>query len=101
VAEGFLKPGDATAADLLDYLNPFVEPARTEQFRFNREWTRAQFRRVHSQFGPSDVAMKLNIPPEYSLIYRVWLGGIAVLAQLDVTAGFADVLRRYLPGFAG
>jgi hypothetical protein len=44
--------------------------------------------------------MKLNIPPEYSLIYRVWLGGIAVLAQLDVTAGFADVLRRYLPGFA-
>lgn len=100
VAEGFLKPGDATAADLLDYLNPFVEPARTEQFRFNREWTRAQFRRVHSQFGPSDVAMKLNIPPEYSLIYRVWLGGIAVLAQLDVTAGFADVLRRYLPGFA-
>jgi predicted unusual protein kinase regulating ubiquinone biosynthesis (AarF/ABC1/UbiB family) len=100
VAEGFIRPGDASAADLLDYLNPFVEPARTEQFRFNREWTRAQFRRVHSQFGPSDVAMKLNIPPEYSLIYRVWLGGIAVLAQLDVTAGFADVLRRYLPGFA-
>ena len=46
------------------------------------------------------MALKLNIPPEYGLIYRVWLGGIAVLAQLDVTADFAAVLREYLPGFA-
>ena len=34
------------------------------------------------------------------LIYRVWMGGIAVLSQLDVRAHFAQVLRDYLPGFA-
>jgi hypothetical protein len=47
----------------------------------------------------SGVATSLNIPPEYGLIYRVWMGGIAVLSQLDVHANFAKVLRDWLPGF--
>ena len=97
--EGFIgKPMEA--ADLLDYLAPFVEPARTERFTFNRAWAQDQFRRVHTSVGQDAVATKLNIPPEYSLIYRVWMGGIAVLSQLDVEANFAQVLRDYLPGFA-
>jgi predicted unusual protein kinase regulating ubiquinone biosynthesis (AarF/ABC1/UbiB family) len=99
MAEGFIgKPLDA--AELLDYLAPFVEPARTELFSFNRAWAQGQFRRVHTSVGQDAVATKLNIPPEYSLIYRVWMGGIAVLSQLDVQANFAQVLRDYLPGFA-
>ena len=85
---------------LLDYLTPFVEPARVEEFGFNREWAREQFARVHGDMGAAGVATQLNIPPEYSLIYRVWMGGIAVLSQLDVRANFAQVLRDYLPGFA-
>mgnify|MGYP001458553195 FL=1 len=97
--EGFIA-GEVAAGDLLDYLNPFVEPAAVEEFHFDREWTRSQFGRVHHSMGAGQLPLKLNIPPEYGLIYRVWLGGIAVLAQLDVTANFAAVLRRYLPGFA-
>lgn len=98
--EGFVSAG-VSAEVLLDYLSPFVEPASVEQFAFNREWSRRQFVRVHAAMGPDGVAAKLNIPPEYSLIYRVWIGGISVLSQLDVTADFAGVLRRYLPGFSG
>ena len=98
--EGFIA-GEVDAGELLDYLNPFVEPAGVEEFHFDREWTRSQFGRVHRSMGADQLPLKLNIPPEYGLIYRVWLGGIAVLAQLDVTANFAAVLRRYLPGFAG
>ncbi len=98
-AEGFV-PSDIDPQAVLDYLAPFVEPASVEEFRFHREWTRAQFARVHASVGPDGIAMKLNIPPEYGLIYRVWMGGIAVLSQLDVRAGFAGVLRQYLPGFA-
>lgn len=96
--EGFVR-GGLVAADLLDYLSPFVEPARVEEFAFNREWARGQFARVHGSVTDG-VATSLNIPPEYSLIYRVWMGGIAVLSQLDVRAHFAQVLRDYLPGFA-
>ncbi|MFZ0529488.1 MAG: AarF/ABC1/UbiB kinase family protein, partial [Propionicimonas sp.] len=97
--EGFVDEsidGDA----LLDYLAPFVEPASVENFAFNREWAQTQFLRVHGDMNASGVATRLNIPPEYSLIYRVWMGGIAVLSQLDVHANFAQVLRDWLPGFA-
>jgi hypothetical protein len=44
--------------------------------------------------------MKLNLPPSYLLIHRVWLGGLAVLSQLNVRAAFGDVLREFLPGYA-
>jgi predicted unusual protein kinase regulating ubiquinone biosynthesis (AarF/ABC1/UbiB family) len=98
--EGFLDDGVA-AQDALDYLAPFVEPARVEEFTFNREWARGQFARVHGNMRADGVAARLNIPPEYGLIYRVWMGGIAVLSQLDVQANFAKVLRDWLPGFAG
>ncbi|HQY98618.1 MAG TPA: AarF/UbiB family protein [Propionicimonas sp.] len=97
--EGFVDDSMDGSA-LLDYLTPFVEPARVEEFGFNREWAREQFARVHGDMGAAGVATQLNIPPEYSLIYRVWMGGIAVLSQLDVRANFAQVLRDYLPGFA-
>lgn len=97
--QGFVgRDMDAEAA--LDYLSPFVEPASVEEFAFNREWARSQFARVHSSIGRDAVATRLNIPPEYGLIYRVWMGGIAVLSQLDVRANFAQVLRDWLPGFA-
>jgi hypothetical protein len=30
----------------------------------------------------------------------VWLGGIAVLSQLEAKAAFGGVLKEYLPGYA-
>ncbi len=98
-SEGFVDP-EIDGSELMDYLAPFVEPASVEDFAFNREWARAQFSRVHGDMGAAGVATKLNVPPEYGLIYRVWMGGIAVLSQLDVRANFASVLRDHLPGFA-
>jgi hypothetical protein len=44
--------------------------------------------------------MKLNLPPSYLLIHRVWLGGLAVLSQLNAKAAFGDVLEEFLPGYA-
>ena len=47
--EGFVK--DKIQVDpqqVLDYLAPFVEPARVDSFRFNREWMREQFERVNN-----------------------------------------------------
>lgn len=97
--EGFVTAA-VSAEELMDFFVAFVEPAKVEQFSFNREWSRRQFGRVHSSMGPNEVATKLNIPPNYMVIYRAWLGAISVLCQLDVTANFAAILRQYLPGFA-
>ena len=96
-----LLVGDVNAEDLLAYLAPFVEPARAEEFHFTRDWMRGQYERLMSEGHTGDnVMLKLNVPPVYALIHRVWMGGIAVLSQLDVRARFADVLTEYLPGFA-
>jgi len=97
-AEGFIaQPIDPD--DLLDYLAPFVVPATVPEFHFTREWMQEQYRRVSDVSVSGGVGMRLNLPPSYALIHRVWMGGIAVLSQLDARARFADVLTEFLPGF--
>jgi predicted unusual protein kinase regulating ubiquinone biosynthesis (AarF/ABC1/UbiB family) len=98
VDEGFVT-GDIPPADLLAYLSPFFEPAAVPEFHFTRRWMQEQFARVRDIEGNDGIARKLTVPPVYALIYRVWMGGIAVLAQLDVRARFADVLTEFLPGW--
>jgi predicted unusual protein kinase regulating ubiquinone biosynthesis (AarF/ABC1/UbiB family) len=97
--EGFLA-SEIDAEDLLDYLGPFVEPAAVPEFQFNRDWMREQFIRVRDPHASGGVAMKLNLPPSYLLIHRVWLGGLAVLSQLNAKAAFGEVLEEFLPGYA-
>lgn len=100
--EGFIRPHiHVDTQALRDYLEPFVEPARTESFRFSREWMRTQFTRVNDPRQPGySTTLKLNLPPSYLLIHRVWLGGIGVLSQLGAEAAFGDLLVQWLPGFA-
>ena len=83
-AIGFVRPGmDLDAQRLLDYLEPFVDPLRTDRFRFTREWIREVFSHINDPRRPNyTVGMKLNLPPDYLLIHRVWIGGIGVLCQL-------------------
>ncbi|WP_407659302.1 ABC1 kinase family protein [Jiangella rhizosphaerae] len=99
--EGFVKPHiDLDPEDLYDYLAPFLEPARVERFHFNRPWMREQFARINDPRRPGySIGLKLNLPPSYLLIHRVWIGGIGVLSQLDCEAPFRAELERWLPGF--
>ncbi|HEX5427595.1 MAG TPA: hypothetical protein VFX00_04665, partial [Pedococcus sp.] len=87
------------AAALLDYLTPFLEPLRHEEFTFSRPWLRGLAMHVHDVKRPEFlVGMKLNLPPEYLLIHRVWLGGIGVLCQLGGTVPAREVVVEHLPG---
>jgi hypothetical protein len=70
------------------------------EFQFNRDWMRQQFIRVRDPRASGGVAMQLNLPPDYLLIHRVWLGGLAVLSQLNAKAAFGGVLEEFLPGYA-
>ena len=99
--EGFVKPRMEIDPDqLMDYLAPFAEPARVETFQFSRAWMRAQTNRTSDFRSPNAaLAFKLNLPPSYLLIHRVWIGGIAVLSQLEAEAPFSSVLDEFLPGF--
>ena len=98
---GFVKPSVRIDVDQLRaYLAPFLEPAATDTFQFSRAWMREQFTRINDPRQPGYTTMlKINLPPEYLLIHRVWLGGIGVLSQLEARAAFASILADSLPGF--
>jgi len=100
--EGFIKPSiSIDPEELRAYLAPFVEPAMVERFQFSRAWMRAQFARVNDPRQPGyTTTLKLNLPPSYLLIHRVWIGGIGVLSQLGTEAPFRSILEDSLPGFA-
>jgi hypothetical protein len=62
---------------------------------------RDQFNRVSDPRQPGGtMALKINLPPQFLLIHRVWLGGIGVLSQLGAEAPFRAILAESLPGFA-
>jgi len=99
--EGFIRPSvDVDPVQVLNYLDQFVEPAKVEEFHFSRDWMRGQFTRMNDVRNPDfTIALKLNLPPSYALIHRVWLGCIAVLCQLDATVPMRQELRDWAPGF--
>jgi len=101
-SEGFIKPHlTIDPEELRDYLAPFIEPARNETFRFTRAWMREQFTRLNDPREPGyTLTLKLNLPPSYLLIHRVWLGGVGVMCQLEAEAPFRRLLEESLPGFA-
>jgi predicted unusual protein kinase regulating ubiquinone biosynthesis (AarF/ABC1/UbiB family) len=101
-AEGFIKPDiDVDPQMLLDYLGPFAEPAVHEYFHFSRDWMRGQFTRLNDPRRPDfTVGFKINLPPSYLLIHRVWLGGIGVLSQMEATVPMRAELLRWVPSFA-
>ena len=100
--EGFVKPGVKVDAQLvLDYLSPFIDPALEERFRFDRSWMRGQFTRINDPRQDNwSIGLKLNLPPEYLLVHRVWLGGLGVLCQLGAEVPMRGELEAWLPGFA-
>ena len=99
--EGFIKASiEIDAPGLLGYLSPFLEPARHTTWRFTRAWMRELFNHVNDPRRPQwSVGLKLNLPPEYLLIHRVWLGGIGVLCQIDGEVPVLEVLAGWLPSF--
>jgi len=100
-AEGFVKPNiDLNADVLLGYLEPFIEPARTPTFTFDREWMRSQFTRINDpRSADFTTGWKINLPPSYLLIHRVWIAGIAVLCQLGATVAFGEEFVHWVPGY--
>lgn len=100
-AEGFIRPGITLDPDALrDYLAPFTEPAQVPVFKHTREWLREQFSRTSDPRNPDwAIGLKINLPPNYLLIHRVWLGSIGVLCQLEAEFSVIDEFNEWVPGF--
>ncbi|MGE9809078.1 MULTISPECIES: ABC1 kinase family protein [unclassified Janibacter] len=101
-AEGFVKPTITLDADeVLGYLAPFLTPLEVERHHFTREWLRSVTAPLQDPRSPAfAIGLRLNLPPRYMLIHRVWSGGVGVLAQLGGHVTVRDSMERHLPGFA-
>ena len=99
---GFIKHGaHLDVQKLMDYLSPFSDPARHDEFSFSPEWLRKEFSRSNDPRNPDfAVALKLNMPAELLFTHRVWLGVVGVLSGLHATVPVRPELDAYLPGFA-
>ena len=64
---GFVRDGiDVDAQRLLDYLQPFIDPLRTDTFHFSRDWIRDVFAHINDPRKPNyAVGMRLN-PVSYT-----------------------------------
>ena len=94
-----MAPASQPEEALLDYLQPFLEPLNHETYTFSRPGWRSVAAHVNDVRRPEFlVGMKLNLPPSYLLIHRVWLGGIGVLCQLGGTVPARDIVVDHLPG---
>jgi predicted unusual protein kinase regulating ubiquinone biosynthesis (AarF/ABC1/UbiB family) len=100
--EGFIKPNiRVRAGELKAYLGPFVDPARSATFRFSRDYMRFQLQRLQDPSQPeTQLAFRLNLPPEYLLIHRTFVGAVGVLCQLEAEVPFRSILEEWMPGFS-
>ena len=100
-SEGFVSATvEINAEEVLAFLRPMLEPLDAERFQFSRSWLRQEASRLGNPRSPAyQLGRQLNLPPSYLLIHRVWIGGIAVLSQLEAEAPFRAVLEEFLPGF--
>ena len=97
---GFIREGISVDPEqVLGYLAPFLEPLREPEFTFTREWLRGVGARINDPRNPNwIVGTKLNLPPDYLLIHRVWLGGIGVLCQIGGRVPGRSLAEQHIPG---
>ena len=100
--EGFIKASISIDGDgLLDYLVavPGAGPARDVHVLPGLDARRCSPHINDPRRPQWSVGLKLNLPPEYLLIHRVWLGGIGVLCQIEGEVPVLEVLADWLPNF--
>lgn len=100
-AHHFIRPGITVEKQaLLDHLRPLAEPAATDTFRFSRAWMREA---IGASADPRSqeftTATKINLPADYLLIHRAWIGTIGVLCQMNAEVPLRSLLTRHVPGF--
>ena len=97
---GLLRPDDVTPTALLDLLDPYLHPLRSEWYRFTRAWLQEQTRRASDPLGAAArTQRRLTIPTRHLLLQRVAAELVGVLCSLGATVAVDGELRRWLPGY--
>lgn len=97
---GLLNVRKVASEALLELLDPYLEPMRTEEYRFSRAWMQEQTRRTSDP--RSDAARtqrRLSVPTRHLLVQRVAAGLVGVLCSLGAAVPVAAEARAHVPGY--
>ena len=98
--EGFVLRSVAVDAQAIRaFVDRFLGPLQAEEFTFSRAWMREMFADFQDPRTEAfRVGTMLNLPPQYVLVQRVWMGGLAVLSQLEATVPMRTIVQAAMPG---
>lgn len=93
VGRGGMDPDDAMA-----FLGPFIEPMRVPEFHFDRAWMQG----IVAVYGDVSgrefrTSRSFTLPRDYVLIHRVLSASVGMLCQLEATAPYREIVRRWMP----
>ena len=95
---GYVGRGGLDPADAMAFLNPFIEPMREPVFHFDRAWMQG----IMSVYGDVSgrefrTSRSFALPREYVLIHRVLSASVGMLCQLQASAPYREIVRRWMP----
>ena len=96
---GYIAPRSrVNAQEAMAFLEPFVEPMRSPEFDFDREW----MQRIVSVYGDVSgkefrTARSFSLPREFALIHRVLSSSVGMLCQLEARAPYRAVVEKWMP----
>ncbi|MGH9209014.1 MAG: AarF/UbiB family protein [Acidimicrobiales bacterium] len=105
---GFMpRDYDLTAEQVVEYIGPlwaYVDPLRSGEFHFTREWFQKSALATSDPFGEGfadrfKVARQLTVPPGYVMLLRTLGGLLGDAVQLDAHVEYAALIQRWVPGF--
>ncbi|WP_457073081.1 ABC1 kinase family protein [Mycobacteroides abscessus] len=105
---GFMPPEVQLSGDqVMDYIRPlwpYVDPLRSGEFHFTREWFQqaavASTDLLDEGFADRfKLARQMTVPPGYVMLLRTLGGMIGVLVQLDAHVNYAAIAEQWMPGF--
>lgn len=97
---GYIRPNASlSSAEAMAWLEPFIEPLRSETFHFSRDWM-YNIASVYGDVTGQQFKLELRsfaLPRQYALIHRVLSGSVGILCQLDAELPYRQVVRRWMP----
>ncbi|MUM17932.1 AarF/ABC1/UbiB kinase family protein [Mycobacterium sp. CBMA271] len=99
--EGFIPSRtDVTPEEIDEYLKPFIDPLKSDEFHFTRKWLQRIAAKSSDVRGAQfQTGRHLDLPPNYLMMFRV-LGSLSgILAQLDATVPYGRIIGDWIPGF--
>lgn len=95
---GYVGRGGLDPADAMAFLNPFIEPMREPVFHFDRAWMQG-IMAVYGDVSGREfrTSRSFALPREYVLIHRVLSASVGMLCQLQASAPYREIVRRWMP----